>query len=67
MILFFIFQLENILRSYLRSKFFDFLRVLGKFYLAWRKNFTKILTYRRGSVCPLMSRRCRRPLDVQTG
>ena len=53
----FIFQLENILRSNL--KFLDFLRlpdrfkvhirvIISEFYMAWRNNFTKIFTYRRG-------------------
>ena len=30
--------------------------------MAWRKKFTKILTYRRGDVCPPMARRCRHRL-----
>ena len=36
--------------------------IISEFYMAWRKKFTKILTYRRGDVCPPMARRCRHRL-----
>ena len=67
---FFTFQIQNILRSYLKfstsySRLADLKSLFGlfsKFYMAWRKNFTKIFTYWRGDVCPPMSRRCRHRL-----
>ena len=51
--LFFIFQLDNILRSNL-----NFSNSYMAFYMAWRKNYTQILTYWRGD----LSRRFRHRL-----
>ena len=72
--LFFIFQPENILGSNfnfstcygrstdLKSLSGLFLQVglslYSEFYMALRKNFTKIFTYGRGDVYPPMNRRC---------